>query len=108
MGENENFIHNKYGYCYYCIESNDAIIFNLYIEPAYRKKSHAKHLIQLVIKEIREIGYNKEIQIEARPREDSISTEDLITFYEKMGLKILQSNRINKEKRRTRQYDYNI
>lgn len=90
MEENENFIHNKYGYCYYFIESNDmAIIFNLYVEPAYRKKGHAKNLIQLVIKEIREAVYNKEIQIEACPREDSIDAENLIAFYERMGLKIL-------------------
>lgn len=53
MEENENFIHNKYGYCYYFIESNNAIIFNLYVEPTYRKRGHAKHLIQLVIREIR-------------------------------------------------------
>ncbi|MFL0197305.1 GNAT family N-acetyltransferase [Clostridium sp. WILCCON 0269] len=83
-------MHNKYGYCYYSIESNDtAIIFNLYVEPAYRKKGHAKKLIHLAIREIREVGYNEEIQIEARPREDSIDAKNLIAFYEKMGLKIL-------------------
>ena len=89
MGENENFIHNKYGYCYYSIQANDtAMIFNLYVEAEYRQKGHAKKLIQLAIREIREAGYNKEIQIEARPREDSINTESLVVFYEKMGLKI--------------------
>ena len=90
MEENENFIHNKYGYCYYSINSNDtAIIFNLYVEPEYRQKGHAKKLIRLVIREIRETGYNKEIQVEACPREDSISTESLIAFYKSFGLKIL-------------------
>ncbi len=93
MEENENFIHNKYGYCYYSIETNNtAMIFNLYVEPEYRQKGHAKNLIRLAIKEIREAGYNKEIQIEARPREDSIGVERLVAFYNKMGLKILELN----------------
>ena len=90
MEENENFIHNKYGYCYYSINSNDiAIIFNLYVEPEYRQKGHAKKLIQLVIEEIRKTGYDKEIQIEACPREDSIGVKNLIAFYKRMGLKML-------------------
>jgi ribosomal protein S18 acetylase RimI-like enzyme len=90
MEENENFIHNKYGYCYYSIEANDAaVIYNLYVEPEHRQKGHAKNLIQLVIREIRATGYNKEIQIEVRPREDSISIENLVAFYKRLGLKIL-------------------
>lgn len=91
MEENENFIHNKYGYCFYSI-NDTAIIYNLYVEPEYRQKGHAKKLIQMVIKEIREAGYNKEIQIEACPREDSIDVENLVVFYKKMGLKILELN----------------
>ena len=90
MEENENFIHNKYGYCYYSIEANDtAMIYNLYVEPEYRQKGHAENLIQLVIREIKKDGYNKEIQIEARPKEDSINIGNLIAFYKRMGLKIL-------------------
>lgn len=91
MEENENFIHNKYGYCFYFIdEANDtAMIYNLYVEPEYRQQGHAKHLIRLAIREIRETGYNNDIQIEARPREDSISIENLIAFYKRMGLKVL-------------------
>ena len=93
MEENENFIHNKYGYCYYSIEPNDiAIIFNLYVEPEYRRKGHAKNLIQLVIGEIGKTGCNKEIRVEASPRENSIDAENLTAFYESMGLKILLLN----------------
>ena len=89
MEENENFIHNKYGYCFYSIEANDtAMIFNLYVEPEYRQKGHAKNLIRLAIREIRATGYNKEIQVEARPREESINIENLVSFYKRMGLKI--------------------
>lgn len=89
IGENENFIHTKYGYCYYAINiDNTALIFNLYIEPHYRRKGHAKHLIQLVANEIKKTDI-KEIQIEPIPQENSISIENLIYFYEKMGLKII-------------------
>jgi ribosomal protein S18 acetylase RimI-like enzyme len=88
MEENQNFIQNKYGYCYYCICDDCSMVYNLYIEKEYRRKGHAKHLIQLVINEIREAGYDKVIEIEAQPRENSIDTESLIAFYESMGLKI--------------------
>lgn len=89
MEENENFIQNKYGYCYYAINpDNTALIFNLYIDSIYRRKGHARHLIQLIINEIKNIN-NREIQIEADPQENSISKENLISFYEKMGLKVL-------------------
>lgn len=90
MEESENFIHNKYGYCYYSIDSNNiAIIFNLYVEPNYRRKGHAKNLLQLAIGEIMKTGYSKEIQIEALPRENSIDIKDLIAFYKRMGLKTI-------------------
>lgn len=84
--ENENFVHNKYGYCFYAIKDHAAMIYNLYVESNYRKKGHAERLIRLVISEIRGAGYYGKIQIEARPREDSISIDNLITFYERLGL----------------------
>jgi GNAT superfamily N-acetyltransferase len=90
MEENENFIHNKYGYCYYTIYEDSAIIFNLYVEPEYRRKGYARKLINYIIKEIRKTGYDKEIQIEVDPREDSISVKSLTTFYEGMELKIYE------------------
>lgn len=94
MKENENFIHNKYGYCYYEIKQNNvALIYNLYVEQYCRRKGHAKHLIQLVINEINNIiGCNKEIQVKAEPQENSISIEKLIYFYEEMGLKVIREN----------------
>jgi GNAT superfamily N-acetyltransferase len=89
MEENENFIHNKYGYCYYAINPNNtALIFNLYIDYIYRRKGHAKHLIQLIIREINIVGC-KRIYIKAEPQEDSITLENLISFYKRMGLKII-------------------
>jgi ribosomal protein S18 acetylase RimI-like enzyme len=91
MEERENFIHNKYGYCFYSVEDNTAMIYNLYIEQNYRKKGHAENLIRLVIREIRGTGYNGEIQIEAQPREDSISIEYLVTFYERLGLRVISA-----------------
>jgi ribosomal protein S18 acetylase RimI-like enzyme len=88
MDESENFIHNKYGYCYYSIEDDTAYIYNLYVVPEYRRNGHAGHLLGLVITEIRSSGYSGEIQIEAQPREDSIDVENLVAFYKRMGLKI--------------------
>lgn len=90
MEENENFIHNKYGYCYFSIEGDAAFIYNLYVEPEHRRKGHAEHLIQMVIGEIRKAGYSGEIQIEACPRDGSIDVENLVAFYRRMGLNIYE------------------
>lgn len=94
LKENENFIHNKYGYCYYCICENCSLIHTLYVEEEHRRKGHAKDLIKFVIDEIRKAGYNKEIKIQAQPKENSISIENLVTFYESMGLKVLIKNNV--------------
>ena len=42
----ENFIHDKYGYCYYAMEQDkNPLIFNLFTEPKFRKQGYAqKHL----------------------------------------------------------------
>ena len=89
--ENENYISTKYGYCYYLINSdNTVLLHSLYIEPQYRRKGYATHLIKLILKEIDEIeNFHGEIQIKAEPQENSISKENLISFYERMGLKII-------------------
>jgi len=87
----ENFIHNKYGYCYYSINKNSALIFNLYILKKYRRKGHARKLLNAVIREIREMGYDDKIQIEAIPREKSISHKNIISFYKGMGLEIYEN-----------------
>ena len=89
-----NFIHNKYGYCYYAVGDKTALIYNLYVEPNYRQKGHAENLIRLVIREIRGTGYYGEIQIEAHPKEDSISLENLVRFYERLGLKVISTPKV--------------
>ena len=89
--ETEDFIHNKYGYCYYNIEpGKNPIIFNLYVHPQYRRKGHAKKLLRYVINEIRQTGYKDEIDIEVSPRENSISVEKLALFYKSMDLNIIK------------------
>jgi GNAT superfamily N-acetyltransferase len=88
LKDNENFIQNKYGHCYYCVCDGCAMLFNLYVEKEHRRKGHAKEIINLVVGEIRKLGYTKEIQIVACPREESISREDLVSFYVKMGLSV--------------------
>jgi GNAT superfamily N-acetyltransferase len=86
----EDFIHNKYGYCYYEIESGkNPIIFNLFVNPQYRRQGHARWLLEYVINIIRGTGYIGKIDIEVAPREDSIQREQLAEFYISMGLNIL-------------------
>lgn len=90
MGEDENFFHNKYGYCYYSIETGkNALIYNLYIEPEYRRLGHARKILQFVINEIRISGYSGDIEIEVVPRENSIDYGRLVLFYRDMGLSII-------------------
>ena len=92
LKESENFYHDKYGYCYYDINPGKTpIIFNLYIEPQYRRQGHARKHLQIVINEIRKTGYEGEIEIEAAPRENSIEYERLVVFYRSMGLKVLDA-----------------
>jgi len=86
----ENFIHDKYGYCYYVIEKNKKpLIFNLFTEQKYRKRGYAKKHLLYVINEIRETGYKGDIEIEVNPKESSIDFESLKLFYIKMGLTII-------------------
>lgn len=84
-------LKNNYGHCYYCVcpDDNCSMIYNLFIENEYRKMGHAKEFILQAIKEIRETGYSGDIKVVAEPEEDSISKEDLIKFYENMGLKVI-------------------
>jgi len=90
MEKDDNFIHDKYGYCYYNISPNkNPIIFNLYIEPEYRGCGHARRLLKYVIGEIKK-GYAGPIEIEAKPWEDNVDLKKLTNFYLEMGLKILE------------------
>jgi GNAT superfamily N-acetyltransferase len=105
MEANENFFHDKHGYCYYSIEPDKKpIIFNLYIEPEYRRKGYARKHLQFVINEIRKTGYEGPIEIEAAPRENSIETERLVSFYKSVGLEIVNT----RSKKVRRNYEYRI
>jgi GNAT superfamily N-acetyltransferase len=88
----ENFYHDKYGYCYYeVVPGKNPIIYNLYVEPQYRRQGHSKRLLRIVINKFKQSGYTGEIEIEASPREGSISREKLVSFYVGMGLKVIDS-----------------
>jgi len=87
---NDDFIHTKYGYCYYEIEpGKNPIVYNLYVHPEYRRQGHAKMLLYYVIEQIRQTGYQGVIDIEAAPREQSIDRESLAAFYGSMSLNVL-------------------
>lgn len=85
----ENFIQNRFGYCYYEIKKSIALIYNLYVYPEHRQKGMAKILLRHVIYEIRERGYTGEITIQIAPKEKSVIKEKLSLFYKKYGLTIV-------------------
>ncbi len=86
----ENFIHTKYGYCYYALDGNGpAVIYNLYVHPEYRRQGRARKLLQSVISKIRAAGYSGLITIEAKPRDGSIDVGTLARFYENVGLRVV-------------------
>ena len=84
----ETYISTHYGYCYYDLKNH--LIYNLYVYPDYRNKGYAKRLLQYATNEIRQTGYAGNIYIQADPRGDSISRNNLISFYERMGLLIIK------------------
>jgi GNAT superfamily N-acetyltransferase len=84
-------IIKDYGYCEFDIY--DRLIFNLYIEKEFRRKGYAKKIIRLAINFIKKTSKSNDyIFIEAFPRENSISIYDLIKFYNKMGLKVINKS----------------
>jgi len=94
--ENENFIQNKFGYCFYTLDSSP-LIYNLYVHPQYRHHGHSRTLLQLAIGEIWKSGYEGEIHMQAKPREDSIGLVDLIKYYKSMGLVIYDDHKPEQE-----------
>ena len=88
----ENFIQNKFGYCFYCVDPNSAIIYNLYVHPEFRNQGNSKKLLKYVIMEIQELGHVGDILIEVAPKEGSIPSDVLEDYYKKFGLKILLTN----------------
>ena len=93
LADDENFIQCKQGYCFFAIPHGEKpIIYNLFIFPEFRRKRHAQRLLELVVYYIRKTGYNGDICIEAKPKENNISKEDLSKFYNKLGLTIISNN----------------
>ena len=90
--KDECYVATNYGFCRYALQNTGKyILYNLYVEPEYRRKGHARAILQYAINEIKRTGYIGIIEIEAKPRDESISLKSLITFYTKMGLTVIQS-----------------
>jgi ribosomal protein S18 acetylase RimI-like enzyme len=91
---NQNYIHgiirNDFGHCYYAFEQDYVHIYNLIVLPEYRRQGKARELLQATIDEIRRKGYKGNIQIVAKPQDDSISLEKLKSFYKDMGLEVFE------------------
>jgi ribosomal protein S18 acetylase RimI-like enzyme len=85
-------IQDSYGYCEYAFEHDSfgdyVHIYNLFVCPEFRRQGHAKDLLRTAVGRIRETGYKGEIQIVAKPADDSIPKEKLREFYKKMGLEV--------------------
>ena len=87
----EDFIQNRFGYCFYEIKDGSALIYNLFVHPEFRRQGKAKRLLQLVINEIRESRYTGPIKIEAEQRA-GIDLRRLTEFYKRMGLEQEQTD----------------
>jgi GNAT superfamily N-acetyltransferase len=87
-GDDENFIQNKFGYCFYSVKQ-PIIIYNLFVHPKYRRKGVARKLIKYAIGEIRESGWLGEIEIEFIQSDKQIDKDTLIQFYNSMELKVI-------------------
>lgn len=85
----EDFIHNKFGYCYYQICKDSALIYGLYVEPEHRRQGNAKRLLQLVVNEIRYTGYAGDINVQVLAEEPGIETRRLIQLYKAFNLTII-------------------
>lgn len=85
-------IKKYFGYCYYAFENDQngdyVHIYDLYIYPKLRRQGRAKEILQLAIKQIRSQGYFGEIQIVAKPSENSIEKQKLVLFYKSLGLAV--------------------
>lgn len=88
LNEDENFIQNKYGYCFYS-HGDRPMLFNLYVNPEYRGDGNSRKLIKLAISEIRDTGYRGEIGVEVKPR-PGIDSERLKMYYKEFGLSIIE------------------
>lgn len=95
MEGDEDFIHTKYGYCFYELKPTP-FIYNLFVHERFRKQGHSKHLLKLVIAEIRRSGFKGAISIEANPKDDKFSVVDLVRYYKSMGLEVVNGNRNSK------------
>lgn len=86
----EEYISNRYGYCYYDMEFKPSpIIFNLFIYEDYRRKKHGTNILKTVIFAIRHVhNYSGDILIEVSPQKNSIPKDILTNLYKKLGLKI--------------------
>ena len=72
--EQDEFVHTKYGWCYYTHAKPTPLIYNLFVHPEYRGLGKGKRLLKMAVFEIMSNGHvaGDTIQIEASPTEPGI------------------------------------
>jgi ribosomal protein S18 acetylase RimI-like enzyme len=64
----DDFVHDRYGWCYYSLAPNHApVIYNLVTEPCYRRQGHGRRHLAEVVRRIRSAGYDGKIHVVADP-----------------------------------------
>lgn len=87
----DGYIKNEFGRCSFrCATGYVPAIYGLYINDRFRRKEHAREMLRMVISRIREIQPKGCIMTTAVPQEGSIPVEKLRSFYESLGLTVVE------------------
>lgn len=83
-------IVTDFGKCSYDFEEDYCHIHSLYVNPPERNKGNATKLLKQVIQEIKQLGWDKDIEIVCLPTEKEIDKKRLTRFYKSLGLKVFE------------------
>lgn len=86
----DGYIETVFGRCFWSIEIDYAHVYNLFVNPEYRGKGIARHLLNRAISEIRDCGYTEPICIVSDPKDEYIDRQRLANFYSSMGFEVYE------------------
>jgi len=79
-------VRTPFGHCDWSFEGDYVHIYNLFVQPKFRRAGVASEILQQAINEIRATGYVGKISIVADSKSSFV--ERLAYFYERMGLEV--------------------